>query len=258
MRITSVPIHNLNLILAITLLVGCQGRYSDLPKEANVTPVEVIIDSIKVKKIALTFDDGPDGRYTPEILDILKEKHVKATFFLVGRNMKKFPAVTKRIIKEGHCIGNHTYDHSHMLGKSFRSIYKNILKNESISDSLGGKSAKLFRPPWGLISDNQIDSLNFYGFKIIPWDINSRDWSKESNPEDIVRIVTSQAQNNDIVLFHSADYALKESRINTVKALPAIIDILRAKRFIFIKVNEMDSVMIKVYLSGSSGTPVEE
>jgi len=226
-NIFSHRLRNLVLFLIIVFFTGCDKEIIEKPAEP-------------VLSIALTFDDGPDPAYTAMILNILKEKDVKATFFCVGNKMKKYPKITKRIFDEGHTIANHSTDHSNMTKKSFKDAYKNILQTEKIIDSLFGSSQKLFRPPWGKITKEQNDSLSKKGFKVILWNINSKDFADQKySPNMILDIVIHEAQNNDIILFHDSDYKGKESRMNTVIALPKIIDILRSKGYVFKKAEEL-------------------
>jgi peptidoglycan/xylan/chitin deacetylase (PgdA/CDA1 family) len=217
----SLLVLNLISILLIAFLTGCEKQIIETP----VPPAPVI---------ALTFDDGPDPVYTGMILNILKEKNVKATFFLIGNKMKKYPKITKRIFDEGHSVGNHTSDHLRMRGKSFKEVITNIALTEKIIDSLCGNTRKLFRPPWGLITQEQKDSLSKKGFKVILWNVDSKDFANQKySPDMIVDIVRHEAQNNDIILFHDSDHKGKKSRMNTVIALPQIIDILRSRGYVF-------------------------
>ena len=235
MNIFSLHVRDLILILTIVVFTGCEKQNRD----NQINPVNVNGNKgYPVKAIALTFDDGPDNLYTGLILDILKEKDVKATFFLVGNKIKENKKVASRIFTEGHCIANHTSDHSKLPGKSLGEMYKNIMKTEKIIDSICGKSQKIFRPPWGLITKEQKNWLSKLGFNTILWNIDSKDYSVKYNSEMIVNKVIREAQKNRIILLHSADYAGKQSRMNTVQALPRIIDILRKQGYVFVKVDE--------------------
>lgn len=226
--------RNLLLIIRIPFFAGCEKDY------INNAPTEILVSDAPC--IALTFDDGPDPVYTGMILNILKEKNVKATFFLVGNRMKRFPNVTRRIFDEGHTIANHSTDHIHLGKKSFKDAYVDIMKTEKIIDSMCGKTMKIFRPPFGSFTKAQKDSLTRRGFKVIMWDIDSKDFAPKTHTVEMtIDIVISKAQNNSVVLFHSADYADKRSKMNTVHALPRIIDILRNKGFVFKKAEEITS-----------------
>ena len=225
------------LILLVFILAGCEKQIIDQKPELALLTLNT---SLPAPSVALTFDDGPDPAYTGMILKILKEKNVKATFFCVGNKLKKYPKVAKRIINEGHTIANHSTDHSNIAKKSFKDAYINIMRTESIIDSMFGSSQKLFRPPWGKIAKAEKDSLSAHGFKVILWNVNSKDFADQKySPYMIVDIVLHETKDNDIILFHDSDYKEKASRMNTVMALRQIIDVLRAKGFEFKKVEDL-------------------
>ena len=137
----------------IFLFIGCEYQFIEN------------IDTIS-KDVALTFDDGPDPLYTGMILDILKEKNVKATFFLVGYKIKQNPQIAERIFEEGHCLANHTYTHIDLKKKSFKVIYSEVQQTEQLITNVCGESPKIFRPPWGHITNSEKEALENHGYKI--------------------------------------------------------------------------------------------
>lgn len=153
--------------------------------------------------------------------------------------MKRFPYITRRAYLEGHCIANHTMNHFKLTDNSVKDFMSNINGTEKVIDSICGSSSKLFRPPWGLMTKEQKDSLYKYGYKIILWDIDSKDYSKRFSPEMIILKVISSVKKNNIILFHDSDYTCKESRIKTVKALPGIIDFLKKEGYVFVKATSL-------------------
>jgi peptidoglycan/xylan/chitin deacetylase (PgdA/CDA1 family) len=188
--------------------------------------------------IALTFDDGPDSLYTLQILDILKEKNVKATFFLTGRHIRAYPKVAERIVKEGHSVGNHTYSHLYISSSPDSLINSEVTVTQHLIDSCCGKNPKLFRAPWGAITPAQVTALERQGYRNISWNIDTRDF--ESTPAQIVDFVMKHQQKDGVVLMHSADYSDLQSRENTVKALPQIIDQLRsAYHYHFVTIDQL-------------------
>jgi len=191
-------------------------------------------------RVALTFDDGPDGKYTPEVLDILKREGIKATFFLMGKHIKRCPEVTLRIAGEGHCIGNHSYHHYWLPFMNSIQLLSEVSTTENLIDSLCGGSHKYFRAPWGAITAVQKEQLATRGFTVFNWDLDSDDWDIQHNTtDDIVRRVMANVGSGKIILFHSADFADLEGREKTVAALPQIIDLLKQKHFRFVTLDEL-------------------
>lgn len=187
------------------------------------------------KFVALTFDDGPDAKYTTAILDILKEKGIKATFFVVGQQVNKYPEVLERIADEGHAIGNHTQNHKDLKKQTKAEILKQInLTDKAISDVLG-ETPKLFRAPYGSLSDTLKQVLKDQGRKHTGWTIDTRDWAGTSI-EDMRDMIRHQTKPNGIILMHSfGGQHIK----NTVLALPDIIDDLHKLGYTFVTADEL-------------------
>lgn len=137
---------------------------------------------------------------------------------------------------EGHIVANHTWDHYYIKGHIFERVIYNIDLCDSLILEITGSSHHLIRPPWGEISNDQINYLQNYDYSVIFWDIDSNDHNIERyNTSDIIKIVMKgmSKKRNGIILFHDADYTMKESRMNTVLALPIIIDRLKEKGYSF-------------------------
>ena len=197
--------------------------------------------AVKENLIALTFDDGPDAIYTPKVLDILKSNNIKASFFIIGKKIKKFPEVAKRIYSEGHAIGNHTYNHLNCLYINIDQLKYEVSRTETLIDSLFGKSNKYVRMPFGFISNEQYLTLTELGYKIIGWDVDSYDWDIDHNTiEGIVNRVVSQSKPGKIVLLHCADYLDLSSREKTIEALPEIIKELQKKNYKFVTLENLE------------------
>jgi peptidoglycan/xylan/chitin deacetylase (PgdA/CDA1 family) len=191
-------------------------------------------------RIALTFDDGPDALYTPQVLDILKKENVKATFFLIGKRIVTFPDIARRIHAEGHCIGNHSYTHRWIPYMNFKTMMNEITRTESLIENVCGTSNRYFRAPWGAIQEGQEIQLKAHGFTVFRWNLDPSDWDIKHNTIDgIVASVVNNAGPEKIVLLHSADYAGVEGRGKTVAALPRIIQALKLKRCHFVTLEEM-------------------
>lgn len=169
------------------------------------------------KTLYLTFDDGPIPGPTEFVLDVLKQKKVKATFFCIGDNVRKNPAVFERLVEEGHCVGNHTFNHLSGWSTENSKYLDNIQRFENtISETV--KTSKLFRPPYGRIKRSQINALPH--FKIIMWDVLSFDFNKDLSPEKCLKNTVNATRDGSIIVFHDS---LKAER-NMNYALPPFID----------------------------------
>jgi peptidoglycan/xylan/chitin deacetylase (PgdA/CDA1 family) len=187
------------------------------------------------KLVALTFDDGPDKKYTTAILDILKEKGVKATFFVVGQQVKLYPEVLQRIADEGHTIGNHSQNHKDLKKQEKSVILEQINKtDEAIRDVLGEKPT-LFRAPYGSMSDTVKQILKAQDRVHTGWTVDTRDWAGTS-PADMRQMIIQDTKPNGIILMHS--FGSKHIK-NTVEALPGIIDDLHKLGYTLVTVDEL-------------------
>jgi len=155
----------------------------------------------KIKEIALTFDDGPT-EFTPKFLDILKENHIKATFFCIGKQIEKHPEIFKRIISEGHTIGNHTYSHSNQTGFLPASkMAEEIKKCDDVMLKTGNLRTDLYRPPFGVTNPNIAKAIRQTGKKSIGWNVRSLDTITEDENR-IYRKVTKGLKPGSIILLH--------------------------------------------------------
>lgn len=164
------------------------------------------------KVVYLTFDDGPIPGITPWVLDLLDKYHVKATFFCVGDNVKKYPHIYNMILERGHRTGNHTFNHLQGLKTTGQSYLENV---EQAARFI---SSELFRPPHGHLKLSQYRQLN-EKYKIVMWDVVSRDYSKWQSPERVFKNVKKYTRNGSIIVFHDS---LKAER-NMKHALPKSI-----------------------------------
>lgn len=178
-------------------------------------------------RIALTFDDGP-GPYTERLLDGLKERGVKASFFLIGRSVKEYPEAVKRMEEEGHLIGNHTYSHVKLKGLSPEETRREIQKTDEAVYEITGKHVVYLRPPFG---EWEEDLELTYPVLPVMWTVDPLDWTTE-NVEEIVDRVVTQAGENDMILLH-------DCYDSSVEAALRIVDRLLAEGFDFVRVDEL-------------------
>jgi peptidoglycan-N-acetylglucosamine deacetylase len=162
------------------------------------------ISKLKTLKseILLSFDDGPDPVYTPQILDILKKHQAKAVFFCIGRKILEHPHIVKQIVAEGHLIGNHTFSHEiKFTSLPLAYVQKELLQTENVLVDLGIASLKLFRPPFGVTNPTIVAAAKTMHLKIIGWSKRSLD-TVLIDPEKILKRIANNLQAGDIILFH--------------------------------------------------------
>ena len=180
------------------------------------------------KYIVLTFDDGPMPHTTTNILDVLREKDVKATFFLLGQNAKKHPDLVKRIHEEGHEVGSHSYSHPLLTNLSKEAVEKEVKQTDRAIFEATGVIPRTFRPPYGAVN---ADVAAIIGKPIIQWNIDSMDWhSKQKNAT--IQMIDQTASEGGIVLMH-------DIQPSTVDALPRIIDSLREQGYQFVTAEKL-------------------
>jgi peptidoglycan-N-acetylglucosamine deacetylase len=189
------------------------------------------------KKVALTFDDGPDEMYTRQVLDVLKMNKVKATFFVIGRRAEAHPELIARMIREGHIVGNHSYSHADLTKLSLSSFEKQIEHTQSILKPIIGYSPRLLRPPYGAINEQQVRWAMDHGYLIVNWSVDSLDW-KGLNAEKVSGNILSANRPGAIILQHSGG-GKGEDLSGTVKALPTIIRTLKSQGYDIVTVPEL-------------------
>lgn len=184
------------------------------------------------KKIAISFDAAWGAEYTSKIMDILEEKNIKTTFFLVGFWVEKYPDKVKEIAQRGHEIANHSTTHPQMSKLGKEQIISEIMSTQKkIEELTGDRAVRLIRPPFGDYNDLLINTCREIGFYPIQWDVDSLDW-KELGVSPMYDRVTKKVQNGSIILFHNnAKY--------TTEALPSILDYLLAEGYTIVPVSEL-------------------
>ncbi len=182
----------------------------------------------KLKKVALTFDDGPNETYTEELLKGLAARNVKATFFLIGKKAAEHPEIVKDIQEGGHLIGNHTYDHVNLYEMSEEKACEQIQETNDVIKEITGQAPEYLRPPFGCSKKNVDEEMNMIA---VLWDVDPRDWSNK-NTGDVVNRVVTKVKENDIILLHD-EYA------TSVAAALQIIDILQGQGYEFVTVDKL-------------------
>ena len=181
------------------------------------------------KYVALTFDDGPTGRYTAQLLDMLEEKGVRATFFVCGYRVAQYPALTAQIAEGGHEIGLHGFSHAYFSKLSGKELDDELTRSCHLIAEASGTAPTLVRPPGGLMPEK--DGGVFSEYSVILWSVDPEDWATHS-AERTVRRVLKCVQPGDIILLHDASES-------SVEAAGEIIDALQAQGYTFLTVSQL-------------------
>jgi peptidoglycan/xylan/chitin deacetylase (PgdA/CDA1 family) len=206
---------------------------------------------VDVPYIAMTFDDGPHPILTPRLLDMLKARGIRATFFLIGQNAAEYPDIVRRIAAEGHEIGNHTWNHPQLTRLSSAALREEINRTSSTISEIIGKPLLVMRPPYGATNAYINHWMNReFGMKVILWSVDPLDW-KYRNSARVKRQILAGAQPGAIILSH-------DIHATTVAAMPDVFDSLLAEGYRFVTVSEliaMDKPLPQVAHKEPSASP---
>lgn len=195
------------------------------------------------REVALTFDDAPDANFTPQVLDVLKQEGVKATFFLVGNRIEAHPEIVRRMVQEGHVIGNHSYDHANLPKLTDAEFRDQIVKTDKLIREFTGNAPTYVRPPYGNVNEGQIQWLASQHKKIVNWNVDSLDW-KGLSAEQVESNILAQVRPGSIILQHAAG-GTGEDLSGTVNALPHVIQKLRAEGLKLVTISELLDTPVK-------------
>src|SRR3984957_18885377 len=216
------------------------------PEAANAasTPATWFSVNVDGPYIAMTFDDGPSPETTPRLLDILKQRNIKATFFMIGQNAERNPTIVQRILAEGHEIGNHSWTHPQLSKLSDDRVTEEINKTQAAIKNASGYTPVLLRPPYGAITSRQKEWIEKqFGLSVIIGSVDPFDW-KRPGASVIEQRILSGARPGAIILSH-------DIHKQTVDAMPATLDALAQKGFKFVTVSQL----IAMNKPKSSATP---
>jgi peptidoglycan/xylan/chitin deacetylase (PgdA/CDA1 family) len=197
---------------------GTKASYSSVPAQGQF--------------IAMTFDDGPVPANTPRLLDMLKERGIKATFFTVGKNVQAYPNIVRRIISEGHEIANHTWTHPWLSKMSDAAVRSELQRSHEALTAITGIAPRMYRPPYGAITARQKQwIMSEFGYPTILWSVDPEDWRTRNAAMTHSRIV-AQTKPGAIILVH-------DIHASSIDAMPSTLDDLLAKGFRFVTVSQL-------------------
>jgi peptidoglycan-N-acetylglucosamine deacetylase len=180
--------------------------------------------------VALTFDDGPHPEGTPAILAILAQADLTATFFLVGEQVERRPALAGEIVAAGHAVGLHGYRHRCQVRMSARQIAEDYRRGAAAIEEATGRAPELHRPPYGIYSGAGLRTARSWDLRPLLWSKWGRDWRKFTTPERIAARATREIADGDVILLHDADfYSSRGSHRRTAQALPLVITELKRR-----------------------------
>jgi peptidoglycan/xylan/chitin deacetylase (PgdA/CDA1 family) len=195
------------------------------PAPSAAAPAKV---ALPTKYVVLTFDDGPDPAFTPQILAILATYGAKATFFEVGKNVTKHPELTKRLHAAGHSVENHTWDHADLRKLGAVAFRQEVASTDQAIRAATGSTPACLRPPYGGMNPTVTQRAKALGKDLVVWTVDSRDWTKPGAPA-IVQRVLKNVRNGSVILMHDGG----GNRTQTVAALPKILQTLKAQGYGF-------------------------
>ncbi|MCM2533101.1 polysaccharide deacetylase family protein [Neobacillus pocheonensis] len=190
--------------------------------------------------IAFTFDDGPDPKYTPLLLDLLVKYKIKATFFVLGSKAEKHPELILRIHKDGHLIGIHNFVHRSNWAMFPWTIRRDLDYSASVVEGITGVRPIYYRPPWGLL--NLFDFFILKPYKIILWSVMAEDWKSKGGSEKIKKRLLNKIKNGDVILLHDSGDTIgadEDAPMNTINALKVVIKEMQNKGYTCVRMDEM-------------------
>lgn len=216
------------MCLTMTAIAKSLLYRQSIPAIASLDPLPAEINSLDIRRVALTFDDGPHPVYTEKLLDGLKERGVKATFFVTGEHAELHPEIIKRMHDEGHLIGNHTYSHIQLTDANREQFKGELIQTNEILHDITGDEIQYVRPPYGSWDKKFETDLNMFP---VLWNVDPLDWCT-ANTNRVANAVLSEVSDNDIILLH--DYY-----DTSVEAALIVVDALTKEGYEFVTVDKI-------------------
>lgn len=223
-------------LICVTFVLDQPAISAEMKHPMHRADGAILEVNIHEKALALTFDDGPNEKYTPQVLQLLRENGAKATFFVIGKRAEKYPELVKQMVTGGHEIANHTYSHPSFAHISNEKMSDEITRCEEAIVKITGHKPTLFRPPGGACSLETVKFAKQKGYDVVlwSWHQDTRDWSRPG-VSFIIHRVLDGTHSGDIVLFH--DHG--GNRKQTIQALRTILPALRERGYKLVTVSEL-------------------
>lgn len=215
--------------LTISKVYDPVSKVKIAPMRRHVHVTERVLEGKKL--VVLTFDDGPSNLTTPKLLDILSEKDVPATFFMLGNMARGNPDIVKRMEREGHTVASHTMYHQNLVRLPAEAVQADVNEAKTVIKSIVGHSPIYVRPPYGNINDNVRAAVNR---PMILWSVDTEDWLSK-NPESIIATAMSEVHDGAIILMH-------DIYPTSVDAVPALVDTMRSAGYEFATIKELTDI----------------
>ena len=227
----------LGLVIGIMIMLA-SILAAVLPSNSWYGSVVSKLPAQKDKIVALTFDDGPYGQYTEDLLVVLAKEQVPATFFMVGKNAEEYPEIVQKVLAAGHDIGVHTYAHVDLLKLDEQQATFQVQAGKRVLEQISGRQMKLIRPPHGFKDPRLFAIFTRENLQVVNWSVASKDWLNPS-PEEIARRTLEKVENGSIILLHDGDSPYnKLPRRNTILATTIIIRELKLQGYKFVLVKD--------------------
>lgn len=237
-------------LVASVLAIGGFAAYETLEAPTNqIFGKTIVAGAPTVREVALTFDDGPNPPYTDRILDVLHAEHAPATFFVVGRAVVAYPATMRRIARDGHAIGNHTWDHAHLIVESRGTMRAELDRTDVAIAKITGRHTHLMRPPFGSRDFMVVNEAHRLGYRVVMWNVPlPRDWEQPGDATIVKRVVENVGDGSIIVLHdgNRGRICAREKRpthdcdrSQEIGATRSIVQALRARGFRFVTIPQL-------------------
>lgn len=211
---------------------GLRNPSINLPSQFNSTTVTHSRGKSDKPYVAMTFDDGPHPQNTPRLLNMLRARNIRATFYVIGQNVDRHPHIVRRIVSEGHEIGNHTYTHRKLTSLGSSEVSREMERTQTAIVKAAGVKPRTMRPPYGALRTDQRQAVfSRFGYPTIMWSVDPQDW-KRPGPSVVSSRILSKTNNGAIILAHDLHKP-------TIDAMPRTFDGLLSKGYKFVTVSQL-------------------